>query len=72
MHFTSLMCRHTSCVNTPGDSTTKRLLYLTPVRRSTRKSLCHEFKGELCFDSPSQAEGYDLVEIVPNDALTAV
>ena len=55
---------------------TTRLLYLTPVRRSTRRSrsICpeHAFGGELCFDSPSQAqneEGYDRIEVIPNDAL---
>lgn len=53
----------------------KRLLHLTPVRRSTRKDrngpgLATDH--DLCFDSPSQANGleeYCGVEVVPNNAL---
>ena len=53
----------------------KRILHLTPVRRSTRKNRQGpgmELDKNLCFDSPSEActlEEFENVEVVPNQAL---
>lgn len=54
----------------------KKLLYLTPVRRTSRRSrsICPQLvpKGETCFTSPSELserEGYDGVEVLRNEAL---
>ena len=70
-------CRHTCIAGTPDAREAKRLLHLTPVRRSTRKNRSGPGLAEdqsLCFDSPSQANGsvveeYGGVEIIPNKAL---
>ena len=74
--------RHTYVAGTPDAKEAKRrLLHLTPVRRSTRKNRNGPglaVDQSLCFDSPSQAtatctkgaEGeYEGVEVIPNKAL---
>lgn len=74
--------RHTYAAGTPDAKEAKRrLLHLTPVRRSTRKNRNGPglaVDQSLCFDSPSQAtatcpkgaEGeYEGVEVIPNKAL---
>ena len=70
--------RHTYVAGTPDTKGTKRrLLHLTPVRRSTRKNRngpSLTIDQSLCFDSPSQAttkgvEEYEGVEVIPNKAL---
>ena len=74
--------RHTYVAGTPDAKEAKRrLLHLTPVRRSTRKNRNGPGLAVdqiLCFDSPSQAtvtcpkgaEGeYEGVEVIPNKAL---
>ena len=75
------MCirRHTYVAGTPDAKEAKRrLLHLTPVRRSTRKNRNGPglaIDQSLCFDSPSQAtakgseEEYEGVEVIPNEAL---
>ena len=67
--------RHTFMAGTPNSRETRRLLHLTPVRRSTRKNRSGPgltLDQHMCFDSPSEARGSEEcgeVEIVPNRAL---
>ena len=67
--------RHTCMAETPDSRKARRLLHLTPVRRSTRKNRNGPgltMDQSMCFDSPSEAKGseeYGEVEIVPNRAL---
>ena len=51
----------------------EQFLYLTPVRRTSRRSrsVCPhlEVKSNPCFTSPSELEGRGRVEVLPNEAL---
>ena len=72
--------RHTFVAGTctPDSRDARRLLHLTPVRRSTRKNRNGpglELDHSMCFDSPSEvgvSEEYGGVEIVPNKALVCL
>lgn len=66
-HTCKHMLRHPSV--TPSG---KKLLHLTPVRRSTRKNRHGpglSLDCTLCFDSPSEVHTHEHIHIIPNAAL---
>jgi len=74
-HFT-ILCPSVWCRTDTVESSGKKCLYLTPVRRTSRpsRSICPhlEAKSDICFTSPSELvgrEGCGSVEVLPNEAL---